>query len=261
MGHNSHKFDDSVGYDRLMGRWSRAVGSVFLEWLAPPREADWLDLGCGTGVFTKLVVDTCDPRAVIAVDSSAVQIDYANNQPAARLANFQVADAEMLPFDNSFFDVVASALTLNFIPDRARAMSEMRRVTRRGGIVAGYVWDFAEELSPSWPLRRCVHLLSSDLPPIPGTADSSSAALALLFEQAGFGEVVSRSIVVTLEYSDFDDFWSAQTPAYSPTTKIIAAMSADQREALKELVKAQLPSRPDGIVEYSARANAVKARN
>ena len=113
------------------------------------RGARWLDVGCGTGIFTELVLDTCSPAAVFAVDPAEAQIDHACRQPVAQRANFRVADALALPFPDATFDVVASALVINFIPDRPRALSEMRRVARAGGIVAGYVWDFAAELSPS----------------------------------------------------------------------------------------------------------------
>ena len=79
-------FDDGAAYERFMGRWSRAVGSAFLNWLAPPAGAHWLDVGCGTGAFTELVLDTCSPAAVSAVDPAKAQIDYVNRQPVAQRA-------------------------------------------------------------------------------------------------------------------------------------------------------------------------------
>ena len=136
----------------------------------------------------------------------------------------------------------------------------MRRVARAGGIVAGYVWDFAAELSPSWPFRLGMRQFGADVPELPGARDSSLGALNSLFERAGFERIATRSIEVTLPYSDFDDFWQAQTPSYSPTTRIIAAMTKSERVRLMETVRAGLPVRPDGRIEYSARANAIKAR-
>jgi len=254
-----HSFDDSTAYERFMGRWSRAAASVFLDWVAPPSGARWLDVGCGTGVFTELVLDTCLPGAVFAVDPAEAQINHACRQPAAQRANFRVADARALPFPDAAFDVVASALVINFIPDRLRALSEMRRVARAGGIVAGYVWDFAAELSPSGPLRRGMRQFGADLPQIPGAVHSSLGALDALFKQAGFERIATRTIELTLPYSDFDGFWQAQTPSYLPTTKMIAAMTESERARLKETVQAGLPLRPNGRIEYSARANAVKA--
>ena len=46
-------FNDAEAYERFMGRWSRTVGEMFLHWLAPPKGAIWLDVGCGTGIFTR----------------------------------------------------------------------------------------------------------------------------------------------------------------------------------------------------------------
>jgi ubiquinone/menaquinone biosynthesis C-methylase UbiE len=255
-----HRFDDGAAYERLMGRWSRAAGAVFLDWLAPPPGARWLDVGCGTGVFTQLVLEQCAPEAVTAVDPAQPQIDHACRQRGGLRATFQVADAQALPFADSMFDVVASALVINFIPDRSRAVSEMRRVGRPGGVVAGYVWDFAAEWSPTWPLRRGIRQCGSNIPEVPGARDSSLDALRFLFEQAGFEGVATRSIDVTVSFADFDEFWQAQTPGFSPTTHTIADMPKDDRRRLIDAVRNGLPLSSHGRIEYSARANAVMAR-
>ena len=166
-------FDDGAAYDEFMGRWSRAVGAVFLDWLAAPRKAAWLDVGCGTGAFTTLIVKTCAPARVAAVDPGAAQIEFARRQPVAKRADFRVADAQTLPFSDGTFDVVASALVINFIPDRARAVAQMRRVTRPYGTVGGYVWDFADDRSPSWPFNRALSALGIEPPQLPGTPEST----------------------------------------------------------------------------------------
>src|SRR5687768_15218478 len=119
MAQGTDYIDDSEAYERFMGRWSRAAGEVFLDWLAPVEGARWLDVGCGTGVFTQLILDTCAPSEVVAVDPAPAQIDHARLQSVAQRAEFQLGDAQRLAFPDGTFDIVASALAINFIPDRA----------------------------------------------------------------------------------------------------------------------------------------------
>ena len=260
MSEQTVSFDDGAAYERFMGSWSRAVGPVFLEWLGSPPSARWLEVGCGTGVFTRLIIDTCAPATLVAIDSAQAQIDHACRLPLAKQVSFRVADALELPFEDSTFDVVVSALVINFFSDRPRALSEMRRVSRAEGMVAGYVWDFATERGPSWPMRAGMRKFGVKPPGIPGTAVSSRGALSSLFEQAGFEEIVTRPIEVTNSFPDFDSFWQAQTPSYSPATKMIAAMPEADRQKLIETVRAGLPLSQNGRIQYSARANAIKAR-
>jgi len=254
------QFDDSAAYERFMGRWSRAVAPVFLDWLGAQRRANWLDVGCGTGILAETLLDFCAPASVHAVDPAPAQVKAAARGPAAGRAVFQVADARKLPFPDASFDVVAAALVINFIPDRPPALAEMRRVARAGGIVAGYVWDFAAELSPSGPLRKAMRRFGTDVPAIPGTEVSSPEALRALFLAAGFEQIETRTVDVCLAYADFQDFWQAQTPGYAPTTKIIAAMKDSERMRLMHAVQSAVPTGPNGSIEYCARANAIKAR-
>jgi ubiquinone/menaquinone biosynthesis C-methylase UbiE len=253
-------FDDSAAYERAMGRWSRAVAPDFLQWLAPPAGARWLDVGCGTGILAHALLELSSPAAVVGIDPQGAQIAEASRGPAAGRVAFQVADARRLPFQDASFDITASALVLNFIAERAQSLTEMRRVTRAGGHVAAYVWDFPNELSPSGPLRRTLKRFGFDVPDIPGTRESDFKGLRTLFEQAGLERIETRTVDVCLAYQDFEDFWHAQTPSYSPTTKIIARLTERERIRVMRAVRAQLPEGPGGIVEYFARANAVKAR-
>jgi SAM-dependent methyltransferase len=253
-------FADSDSYERFMGQWSRAVGSRFLEWISGPSGLNWLDVGCGTGILMELIVQRCAPAAVFGIDPQRAQIEHAKRQTFAPRVTLRVAHAEALPFSDAAFDIVACALALNFIGDRPRALAEMRRVARRNATVAAFVWDFEAERSPSWPLRVAMRTIGVDVPEIPGTAASSVSALMRMFEQARFREISTTTIGVKLGYADFDAFWIAQTPSYSPTTRVIEAMSQPEREELMVRVRGAVPSRDDGRIEYEAVANAVKAR-
>lgn len=253
-------FADSDSYERFMGQWSRAVGSRFLEWISASSRSNWLDVGCGTGILSELILEHCAPAAVFGIDPQRAQIEHAKRQTFAQRVTFRVAHAEALPFSDGAFDVVASALALNFMADRPRALAEMRRVARRGATVAAFTWNFEDERSPSWPLRATMRTAGAEVPGIPGTEASSLTALIRLFEDGGFREISTTTIDVKLGYPDFDAFWTAQTPSYSPTTRVIAAMSETERAELMTQARTALPRREDGRIEYEVVANAVKAR-
>jgi len=260
MSETTMTFDNAAPYERFMGRWSRAVAQIFLEWLAPPKAARWLDVGCGTGPFTELVLDICSPAEIIAVDPAAAQIEHARRLPIGQCADFRVADAVALPFPDDSFDIVASALVINFIPDREKALAEMHRVARPGGTVTSYVWDFTNGLSPNSPLQRALRTVAGDQPTPPGVASSSVEAMQSLFTAAGFADVVTTVFDVKQTYRDFDDLWDAQTPSFAPGAKVIAALPDNDRARMRDVVRAALPPSSDGSVTYSARANAIRGR-
>jgi SAM-dependent methyltransferase len=258
MPQASH-FTDGAAYEQLMGRWSRAAGEVFIDWIAPLDGLRWVEVGCGTGAFTALVIDRCAPAKLAAIDPALAQIELARGKPIARQVDFRVADAQELPFEDRSFDVAVSALVIPFIPDRPRAMAEMRRVVSPGGVVAGYMWDSLAEGSPVAPIRSALDRIGAPSPRPLGLESSSFASLSALFAGCGLDDIITRSIAVTMHFRDFDEFWRTHTPAYSPHGKVIATLSESDRDRLKETLRAGLPAGPDGGITCSARANAIKA--
>src|ERR1700752_1448767 len=109
-------FTDGAAYERLMGRWSRSAGDVFLDWLAVPKGLNWLDVGCGTGAFTELLLARCAPKSVSAIDPAEDQIAFAQKRPGLSGVTFRVGDAQSLRFGNREFDAAAMALVISFVP-------------------------------------------------------------------------------------------------------------------------------------------------
>src|SRR5262245_30348989 len=90
------QFNDGAAYERYMGVWSRLVGEAFLDWLAPAPGGKWLDVGCGNGAFTQMILQRCAPSGVDGIDPSEAQLAFAGSQPALAKARFQKGDAMAL---------------------------------------------------------------------------------------------------------------------------------------------------------------------
>lgn len=129
-------------YERYMGRWSRQVAARYLDWLAAPKDAMWLDLGCGTGALSQTILARCDPRSVIGIDPSAGFVAHAQATTKDARARFEVGDAQKLPLPDASVDVAASALVLNFVSNKIAALRELMRVVRPAGLMSFYVWDY-----------------------------------------------------------------------------------------------------------------------
>jgi len=128
-------------YEPYVGRWSRLVAREFVDWLAVPPAARWLDFGCGTGALTETILHRANPAQVDGIDPSEGYLALAREQVRDARIRFNVGDARRLPVESATCDAVVSALVLNFIPDLPAGMAEMARAVRPGGTVAGYVWD------------------------------------------------------------------------------------------------------------------------
>jgi len=243
-----------------MGRWSARIGEAFLAWLRPPRGAHWLEAGCGTGIFTTLIARMCAPEKVVGIDPARSLVAHARRRAEATNTEFWVGDVQELPFGDATFDVLAASLVLNFVPDRGRALSEICRVARPGGLIGACVWDFAAERSPSGPLRRTMKRIGIDVPPIPGAGASRLAALTALFEGGALTDVATTTIDVDVSFDNFDDFWNSQTRGNTPITNVIAAMPTNDQDDLRTMLRSELQHLPGGAMKYSARANAIKAR-
>ena len=254
------QFNDGAAYEEGMGRWSRLVGDVFLDWLAPPSGLRWLDVGCGSAAFTELVCQRCQPAEAHGIDPSEAQLAYASRRPQASGAVFQQGDATALPFAADRFGAAVMALVIFFVPEPAQGVAEMVRVVRPGGIVAAYAWDMLGGGFPLEPIHAELRAMGVPPPPLPPSAGASQIdTLRELWIGAGLRDVDAREIRVERTYTDFEDFWS-KTAILGNIQPIIAAMTPDDADRLKQHVRLRLPVDDHGHLTFSSRANAVKGR-
>ena len=253
-------FDDADAYERYMGRWSRAIGEKFLAWLAPPRDANWLDIGCGTGAFSRLIAQHGAPKSVSGIDPSPAQVEFARGQLPK--ADLRVADATALPFADGAFDVIASALVLHFIPDRGKAFAEMSRVARPGGIVTAYTWERStrDDFAPYAAMLKGLNAIGVEAMRSPTVPEQQIDGLRATAAAAGLSGIDVCEIEATQSFADFDDYWTVQTLTVSPVGKTVAKLDDAQRSHLHETMRGIVPIAADGSITYAARAVALKAR-
>jgi SAM-dependent methyltransferase len=259
MAPSAIRFDDGAAYEQLMGVWSRNAGRDFLEFLSPPADVRWLDVGCGNGAFTDLVARGHAPRALVGIDPSEGQLTYARTRLEGTGAVFRRGDAMALPYDDGVFDIAVMALVIHFVTDPARAVAEMARVVRPGGTVAAYVWDYGLGLSPLDPLEAVLVTIgiASVVPPSIGV--TSEAALRLLWAQAGLVGVETTVITTRRNFAGFDELWDAATGT-GRMKGLVSTLEAPVVERIRAGLQARLPADADGRITYSAVANAVRGR-
>lgn len=256
---NQIRFDDGAAYERYMGKWSQLAGATFLDWLAPKPGLRWLDVGCGNGAFTEMLVERCAPVSVEGIDPSEAQLAYARTRPASRLAQFRQGDAMAQPFPDDTFDAAVMPLVIFFVPDPARGVAEMARVVCPGGTIAAYAWDMYGGGFPYESLRAELRALGVAVPIPPSPEASRIDAMRDLWTGAGLEAVETREITVQRTFADFDDYWTTILggPSVGPT---IAAMAPEDRAILKARMRTCLRADGAGHIIHSARANAVKGR-
>lgn len=258
MAAEQFRFDDGAAYERHMGVWSRLAGDLFLDWLAPKPGLRWIDIGCGNGAFSELIVERCAPAELQGIDPSEGQLSFARTRPAARLAQFQQGDAMALPFPDARFDVAVMALVIFFVPDPAKGLSEMARVVRPGGTIATYAWDLATGGFPLEPILAELRALNVPLMTPPSPDASREENLRTLWTDAGATDIETRVIKVQRTFASFDEFWSIAMTSNVRT--VIDKMPASDAEGLKSRVRDRFAADSTGRITGAAHANAIKGR-
>jgi SAM-dependent methyltransferase len=254
------QFADGKAYEQNMGRWSRVAGREFLDWLALPKGLRWLDVGCGNGAFTEVLLAQAQPTAVDAVDPSEGQLAFARTRPGASLAQFRRAGAQALPFADKTFDAAVMALVISFVPDPLQAVREMARVVRPGGTVATYMWDIPGGGLPNRVMHGALQSMGLPSPLPPGAEASRQDRMQGFWQQAGLQSVETRVVRIPVTFSSFDELWDSQSAPVGPAGTAIAKLSGEKKQELKDALRRLLPEGTDGRVSYEAFANAVKGQ-
>jgi SAM-dependent methyltransferase len=258
---NGEAWHAADAYERYMGRWSRRVAASFVRWLDAPAGLRWLDVGCGTGALTSAVVDDAEPAEVVGIDPSQGFLTRARGRVRGPQTRFAVGDARSLPFPDGRFAAVVSGLVLNFVPDPAAAVAEQARVAAPRGVVAAYVWDYADGMAM---IRHFWEAATALDPTVAERAEGRRfpmcrpEPLRELWAGVGLTGVVVDAIEVPTGFRDFDDFWTPFLGGQGPAPGYVATLADGRRIALRDLLRDRLPVAADGSITLSARAWAVR---
>jgi ubiquinone/menaquinone biosynthesis C-methylase UbiE len=251
-------------YDFYMGRWSRQIAPRFLDWLDPASGLDWLDVGCGTGALTSAILARGDPKSVLSVDPSEGFLARArDNVPDSRAA-FQVGDAQSLAVETASRDLVVSGLVLNFVPDKQKALAEMKRVARAGATIAFYVWDYpgggVEFMQAFWTAATALDRRALELTEDRRFPFCTPEGLSELATKAGLTSVELTEIGAPANFKDFEDYWNPFTLGAGPAPGYCMSLDPQARERLKQRLYDTLPRARDGSISLGTRAWAVRAK-
>ena len=248
-------------YELYVGRWSRKVAVEFLDWISVPARAAWADVGCGTGALTQCILARCNLRSIAGIDKAEGFIATARQAVADSRVTFDTGDAAKLPWETDTFDAAVSGLVLNFVPDPHKMLSEIMRVTRSGGKVAVYVWDYAgamEMMRHFWDAAIAVSPNDSKLDQAERFPICQPERLEALFTDTGLKAVSSRSIEVPTVFKNFDDYWIPFLGKQGTAPTYLASVNEEIREKIRARLLARLLPSVDGTIPLRARAWAVQ---
>ena len=254
-------FHESNAYELFMGRWSRRLARLFLDFVSLAPHDRVLDMGCGTGALAIAAAEHTSSARVTGVDRAAAYVRYARSRAQGHRATFLVGDGQALGVRDGVVDKALSLLNLNFIPDREKALRELIRVTRPGGVVAAAVWDYDEGME----MLRVFWDEAVALDPAIAARDERSmplcrrGELTALWRAHALAAVEEQPIVFELPFASVDDYWMPFLGGQGPAGAYAASLSEADRGALTSRLRRRLlGERYDGAFTLRARAWAVK---
>lgn len=232
-------------------KYEQFVASWFVSWAVDlvqraEVEPGWsvLDLACGTGVVARALGPVLGPAGdIVASDLNDAMLDEARQHPVwGASVQWRQADATDLPFGTEVFDAVLCQQGLQFVPDRARAVAEIGRVLRPGGVAAVSVWASPEN-NPY--ISALADGLSQHVSPEAGQTMLAPCALgdpevlAALFDGAGFASVEVQTVTLEREPADPVEAIGGNLAAL-PIADQIGAMDTAKYDKMIEHIAAAL---------------------
>jgi trans-aconitate methyltransferase len=248
-------------YERYVGRWSRLVGRDFLAWLSISEKKTWVDVGCGTGALVEEILTGYAPSAVIGIDRAEGFLAEAQRTITDPRVQFKLGDALDLPLAPDAWDVTVSGLVLNFVSDYTAMVREMIRVTKPGGRVAAYVWDYAGDMEMMryfWDAAIAVSPQAAQLDQGERFPLCQPDPLRMLFQDLGLTAISVRPIDIPTVFHDFDDYWSPFLGKQGSAPTYLASVDEETRERIRKVLQARLVPQEDGAIALTARAWAVQ---
>lgn len=242
-------FQNADAYEQTMGRWSRRLAPLLIRFGGLSDGDLVLDVGCGTGSLTFALPEIANIAGVTGIDLTEPFLEFARARNTDPRISFQSADARTIPFEDNSFDRAFSMLVLQFIPDAARAVAEMRRAVRPGGTVTAAVWDNYGGQPHVRMVWEIAAVLDPSLKPPLFRPLTAPDEMATLWRELGLLDVEQTSLLIRMEFSCFDEYWLPFTKGEGP--QFLAALSAPARAVLMNHVqRAYLADRPDGLRSF-----------
>ena len=248
---SSFNVHHAAGYEQLMGRWSRKLAPPFIDFAGLADGEKVLDVGCGTGSLTFALAGTADLGEIAAIDFSPVFVEEAIRRNTDKRIKIRQADACALPFEDGTFDRALALLVLHFVPEAGKAVAEMRRVVRPGGVVAAAVWDHLGGMPGMRMMVDTVAALSEGGRQLRGRycfqPMMRPGEMQRTFVEQGLEDVTATELMIRMDYRDFDDYWAPIGAGEGPLGKYVAALDAAERARTEAAVRdAYEASHPDG---------------
>lgn len=242
---------NAAGYEQLMGRWSQKLAPLFIEFAGVDNGERILDVGCGTGSLSFALARAADLGEIAAIDYSPVFVEEVIRRNTDPRIKIRQADACALPFEGGTFDRALALLVLHFVPEAGKAVAEMRRVVRPGGVVAAAVWDHLGGMPGMRMMIDTVAVLSEAGRQLRARycfqPMMQPGEMKQTFVEQGLADITEMQLTIRMDYLSFDDYWAPIAAGEGPLGKYVATLDTAERARTDAAVRdAYEAGRPDG---------------